>query len=460
LGSFYPAGDFYVNDPNPVTDGFFVEAMLFNTVNPETGAMSQNYKWTGSFNDPNVRLGVGQGAAVWIDKAGTDYDYHTAETFHFPKDDPFYYLYNAEGQIIEQRPDLDRSQNYRFIYEPADAHDVGLAGSSTAPNEPVLVGNPFMSHLDFDLFFANNSTHIEDEYKLAYGVATSNGKVSDFATYKKIGDVIVSNGDLDEWIAPMQSFMVVSKSGSSALKANITQTGVKPGASLRGAERPEKMMRISAERDDQRSSALLLHLDGASSGFVPAEDSRKLFSSNLLEPVMVYTRSSDGYALDINSIGDYFENPVALGVRTSVKGPILLSFEGVEDFRNEATPYLVDVTLNTTTNLLQCNDYMFIKEEDSLYVDNRFYVRFLPAGTEITALAPASFSVVNPSPLTVRILSTETPQRVRIWDISGNILIDRENPQLSDTYHVNKPGVYIVRITSEHGSEVKKTIIR
>jgi hypothetical protein len=133
----------------------------------------------------------------------------------------------------------------------------------------------------------------------------------------------------------------------------------------------------------------------------------------------------------------------------------------MEDFRNEVTPYLVDVTLNTTTNLLQCSDYFFIKEEDSLYVDNRFYLRFLPAGTEITAPTPASFfSVVNPSPLTLRILSAEAVKHVRIWDVSGNILIDKKNPQPSDTYLVNEPGIYLVRVTSEQGSEVKKTIIR
>jgi hypothetical protein len=479
LHNLYPAGDFYVSDPNPVTDGFFVETMLFNVPNPETNLHTQGVEWTGSFNDSNRELRAGEGAAIWIDEKGTGYDDHDPQTFHFPKHDTFYYLYDPYGTPVGRRPDLDRTKKGRFIYEPLVNGEVQLVASppGNAGSNYILVGNPFMAHLDFEKFHERNAGEIDDEYKIAIGAepegSPNEGKVRDFNTVKKVGTVYVSTdsydlpiADLGSLIPPMQSFIVAAVNGKISsqlnLVANIEEhTTVKTGVTLRSAaESPMRKLSITASRDDRKSNALLLHFDRASSEYVSKEDSRKLFSNSLRKAVLVYTRSSDGYALDINSIGD-LDKPIALGIHTSEKGPVLLSFDGMEDFRDEVIPVLYDAMLNTTTNLLQDNNYMFTKEEESLYVDNRFYIHFLPAGTEITAPVPAFlFSVVNPLPLTVRILSAEKPKHVRIWDIRGNILIDSANPQGSDTYHVNKPGIYIVRVTSEHGSEVKKTIIR
>ena len=50
-----------------------------------------------------------------------------------------------------------------------------------------------------------------------------------------------------------------------------------------------------------------------------------------LTAMAVYTRSSDGYALDINLFGDCSQL-IPLGIRTSETGTIDLQFEGVENF--------------------------------------------------------------------------------------------------------------------------------
>jgi hypothetical protein len=476
-------GDFYEKSPNPFYDGFdgkglFVEPMYFNVKNPQTGKKTASFEWTGTFNGADSLLRAGQGLALWAGDASPLYTHHQDVLFRFPKSDTYYKYYNTNGtETGRVTPTLNRTNKNRFIYEPtinkttgATYGDVPLYTSPVAnPGEPILVGNPFMAHLKFNEFVALNSADIEYEYKLAYGVAPSgdltDGKVSDFVTYKQVGSTYITTDDSESSefndIAPMQSFIVISKNGAPHLKANIKQTETVAGVKLRSASStstPDYLLEISSEQNQQPTSkALLLYMENASNDYVPAEDSYKLFPENSLAHVLVYLRSSDGYALDINSIGS-LEQAIPLGIRTNQKGVIRLKFEGTDKFLDKANVFLHDTKENKVINMSLYKEYTFNKEEDDLYLENRFYITFNNASpTDIKGLESASVSIQVTKKHTFQILSHNGNSlgRIQIMDIQGHCLLSEDVKSSSYTYQVKTPGMYIIRV----GSAVKKVII-
>ncbi|MDR0865311.1 MAG: T9SS type A sorting domain-containing protein, partial [Candidatus Symbiothrix sp.] len=246
----------------------------------------------------------------------------------------------------------------------------------------------------------------------------------------------------------------------------IKQTETVAGVKLRSASStntPDYLLEITSEQNQQPTSkALLLYIDNASNDYVPAEDSYKLFSENSLAHVLVYLRSSDGYALDINSIGN-LEQAIPLGIRTNQKGQIRLKFEGTDKFLDKANVFLHDTKANKVTNMSLYKEYTFNKDEDDLYLENRFYITFNNGSpTGIKGLESASVSIQNPAPQTLQILSNaDNPLgHVQITDLQGKILVSKDVQATSYIYPVKIPGLYIVRVTRKESVEVKKVIIK
>jgi hypothetical protein len=472
LRNFYP-GDIYVSNPNPVQDGYFVETMLFNANNPQTGEY-HSYTWSGRFNNPDVALQAGEGMAVWIDRHGTGYTDHPLATFSFPKSDPFYYYYNYGGNPYAQTPNLERTYSGRFIYESViDAsNNVSLTGSPCSATEsPVLVGNPFPAHLDMNQFLTDNAD-IYDGYKLASGVNIgADGKMNDMVSYKKIGGAWYTTSPTDEditpatqMIAPMQSFIVISKVTNPVIKANAeNHTALSPGNTLRSATLPQpgKALGITATRDNHKSRALLLQFPNSTDAYSPEEDSYRLFPESTLASLSVYTRSSDGYALDINSVQD-LNRSVPLCLRTSEKGQITLSFSNAENFAATSPLYLHDLKLNRCIDLHQQSEYIFDKDDNSLYLEDRFVLSSVASPTGINQTDAGRIIIQQTADGAIHILSnTEASLRdLSITDVQGRILAKETNAAIPYIYKVATPGVYIVRVSGEQGTVTKKIIIK
>jgi hypothetical protein len=476
-------GDFYEVSPNPFYDGFdnsglFVEPMFFNVANPQTGFQTASFKWTGTFNGADSLLQAGQGLALWAGDSSPDYAHQQDVLFRFPKTDTYYKYYYTDGtESGRVTSTLERIYKNRFIYEPTINKTAGANYGNvplyfkpaTGTGESILVGNPFMAHLKFDKFVELNDLDIENEYKLAYGLSPIDGKVTDFVTYKVVNGTFITTDEnaLEEfnYIPPMQSFIVISKRAipQNQLKANITETRTLSGPNnkLRSASSTntlDYLLEITTEQNQQPTSkALLLYMNNASNAYIPAEDSYKLFSEDSKAHVLVYLRSSDGYALDINSIGN-LEQAVPLGIRTNQKGQIRLKFEGTDKFLDKANIFLHDTKANKVTNMSLYKEYTFNKDEDDLYLENRFYITFNNGSpTGIKGLESASVSIQMPEKRTVQILSNNGNSlgRVQITDVQGRNLVSEDVKSSSYTYQVKTPGMYIIRV----GSDVKKAII-
>ncbi|MDR0798288.1 MAG: FG-GAP-like repeat-containing protein [Dysgonamonadaceae bacterium] len=489
-------GDYYVTNPNPITDGFIYDPMFFNRPNPQT-SQTATYAWTGRFNTSDISLAAGQGMAIWYNKIGTEYTNHDAVTVHFPKNDTRYYYYRLNGTIDPNKAPtgtLTRTNRHRFIYEPlAASGNVTLATSACpAANQPLLAGNPFMAHLDMNTFLTANNTQIWQGYKLASGVGGSDGVMNNFVSYLKVGETWYNTDPTTALtsaprVAPMQSVILVSKVANPTVVANIKQTVTSTLASemLRSAGVSEDpvihSLQIMASRGEELSKAIVLYRTDADNTYNPDEDSYQLFLDKesaiaanqeaydngefacpecMDEPLVVYTRSSDGYALDINSIGS-LDEVVPLAIRTSLTGEITLAFEGFNDFDRRKV-LLHDTKAPAVIDLTMQSSYTFDKNENDTYLEGRFYLSFYNAPTGFTTPEQGNVTV-NGSNRSIEIVSKDgSPLRtVKITDAQGRTLINEVHLSTAAIrYPVTTSGIYIVKVSDDRGSIVRKIVVR
>lgn len=465
-------GDVYATEPNPFQDGLLMEMMYFNEDNPENGKRYGN--WSGRFNNADIEYLPGQGFALWVNDMDAEYDEQIPVTMRFPKKDENYKYYNKNtGKPTgDATGTLDRTNTGRFIYEGTidESGNVVLSTSeASADGDLVFVGNPFMAHLDFDKFATRNTSEIYDEYKLAYGLSTADGVMNDFSTYKKIGGTYFTNDPVDAslsgLIAPMQSFIVVSRKADPTIVANATETVAATAGSLPTLRSTDNNMypvalEISAQKAGEFSKTLLLHFAGASNSYRPEEDSYKVFSPYAKSPLVVYTRSTDGIALDINSI-ESFDSPVALCFATTQTGEITFTFDGFEEFAEYADVYLHDTYAEALINLTERIEYRFTKTGSEQFVEDRFSLLFVPKTVNMDKVAFGDVKVFNEASGMVQVVSANDIQSVQVFDMQGRTI--NAMPQVNDkvcSFSLNKQGVYLVQVISGNKRSTHKVIVK
>jgi len=465
-------GDYYIREQNPYRDERMYEPMFFNVTNPQT-LETPVVAWTGRFHNADLLLAAGQGMAIWYDKTDEGYTYHDPVTSSFPKPDIYYGYYAPDGHAEYYTGALNRDGCNRFIYEPLSSDGtvpLSLGGQPGTRDVPLLIGNPFMSHLDMERFLSDNDSQLYGGYKLASGVASVDGKMNNFISYQRSGeswfstDPDVQDLDAARYTAPMQSFIVVPKTDNPDIRAHVEAMTTLPSGALRSGESTSdgiKVLDILAVRGEERSRALVLYPDDASDAFDPGEDSYRLFPDGNEIPLLVYTRSADGYALDINSMKT-FETRVPLGIRSSLPGTVTLIFSETAALGESADVYLYDMKEDRYLDLSEQNEYTFTKQpEDPLYLEDRFRLYLEPKAMGISDVY-SSLSVTS-SGGSVEIVSEDgSPLRnIRITDVQGRILSEESNfPQSRYRFRTPGAGLYIVRVANEHSAVTKKIMVR
>lgn len=455
LQRFYP-GDYYISDPNPfkdknaTKDSTFVYTYLWSRTNPETAEYIDG-NWTGSFNNPEIPITAGMGLGVWVDDL-QPIGIHQPDTFNFPKHDEIYTMYDRFGNPYGTRTTPRDAKEHFFIYEPVlnkSTGDITLDASATGVGKQVLVGNPFMSHLDFDTFYSMNSSEIMNYYR----IMDENGN---FITYT-VGGTGTGTPPLSRYIAPMQSFLVTSKTGFSQLYANVEMVTTRPGDKLRSTsdEDEYQILGIEISRGNKVNKSLLVMNSLSSNLYESDKDVMKAFVKNDTEPISVYTFSSDGMLLDINQINDPENLLVPIGIRTSVPGNFRLNFAGLSHFLPEYDIYLNEISggnIINRFNLREGSMYEFDKNDSETFMNDRFYLSFTDSGTGIPSSLAASSGLAAISVNgTLRVFTTDGGmlQQVNLYDLCGRLITSKSGlnmPSIEIPLQNNQ--IYIVRATS------------
>jgi hypothetical protein len=399
LRDFY-SGDIYVNNPNPFYDynlddsqlGMFIYTHLFSQTDPQIGYYTEG-GWGRTFNTPNYSFASGQGVGVWIDDLEPNRAIHNAVAFHFPKDDAGYFIYKADGSL-ENGPHLTpRTNSHRFIFEDAiDAfNNVKLSPEATSAGKSILVGNPFMAHLDFNAFYdytANNSL-IENYYR----VINADGN---YSTYRRDG-VTTGSPVLTNLIAPMQSFIVEARSvfPSRTLVANSSMSGPGSGKLRSAAENriaTPKHLRVSVGDTKIRGYAALVYDEtlGATTAYDADADVYKVLKAGAKAIPNVYFITSDDRYMDIKTLSNLQDVTLRIGICGTQTGNLSLGFERIWEFYDDHAVYLIDKELNKTVDVRISPRYNFVKSTADTFLNDRFELQFVKKDTGIDNVkAPA-----------------------------------------------------------------------
>jgi hypothetical protein len=397
LKDLYP-GDIYVSDKNPYLDAVYVYTKLFSKANPQTGYLAAD--WTGNFITPVIPVTAGDGMRVWVDdhQAATVHDPYS---FAFPKWDAQHHIYGAANQGIYATYNVpSRADNGRFIFDGLPNASTknftvstpGASGTGVPANSLWLVGNPFMAHIDFAKFYAANSTKIKNHFR----IMTSSGS---YEYYNTLGNT------LNQYIAPMQSFIVEAQTAFSSLTFNANMTVTRTGSDrkLRAAAAGEPIPTLSitladpADRTKALSQIFIVALPGGSNAL--DDDDLRLMTNVYVnpedEPAALFSKSIEETpsllsvnCLDGNNLKDL---DIPLGLRGAKAGAISLLIQGQTFFADGYELNLFDRYENKRYNLRGQTWFTFDNLTATEQLDDRFVIETgLRSGNGIDSPSPAA----------------------------------------------------------------------
>ncbi len=409
------SGDYFENNSvkrqDPIT-----YMMKYNMVNPQTGILptdEQQVGFSGTFNSLFEQLVPGMGYAVWAydGEADDDTDPHpeNIQYYHFPKDSLEYTLYTYEGVPAGKATigSDGRDKKGRLGYEELNPNSSGDffidVVQSNESDTKALIGNPFMSHLNFSAFASVNNN------LPGYYIWTGNS----FDTFD-FSD--------NEPIPPMQSFFIPKSSGPLSVHFNLNMSMV-AGNELR-SEQPGPAIKIEVIRDGQYQSNVKLKWDPeVTNAYHPEKDMWTLFSASETHPAVIYSLL-DGKAASIRTLKNLSE-PVELGIRTTLKGHLDFRISGMESLAPGYHVFLEDRLDGTIHNLNNASVFSFDNQTGN--IRGRFFLRIENTNTGINQPLVADVRVFSDQGKLIVSSDSDDPVRsVKIFDLQGRILHKQE----------------------------------
>ncbi len=408
------------------------------------------------------------------DSTDIQFTYHNEDgdpigtPFYLPRENGFN-NYDWEENTI---PDLDN--RFRFIFEK-DMDSTGTLYVPVESGRTIMIGNPFMSHIDFDQFYEDNQSYIYDYYRVWDDdrFYTYMGDSNDIPNTPWLGlenlQPSVNHPDsiVNKYIAPMQSFFLDVKEGDSIrLKftpAASTAVGYNVSRLKAATGEPADLLRLSLKAGEKSSVAFVALAQGASEGYKAGEDIFKLFSP-MADVPEIYT-VADKTAIEINvtdiGAGDML---IPVGIKTAQTGTMNLEITGAGNVQSGKEIYLIDREKNKKYDLRSSQAAIsFEKESADNHLEGRFYLSFeavggTPTGSEEQPdAADAILVFVNDGYVTVS--SSEEITGLKLYDPSGKMIYSRTGSgKYIEKFAIPQSGVSILTIQTVDRIENRKII--
>lgn len=435
---------------------------FFQMVNPDyPQSIAKENAFTATFGSVGTELPLGTAFTAKVTNLNTD------ATFTFPQSATAYT--DDKGNTATG---LSRTNAGRFITDGAINTATGVLELPVNGNNSykmIHVPNPFMAYLDINKFLQENSSALENSYKLWDGDINSN-YISVIASGEdEANRLIVDDSKIPastvSFVPPLKSFFVMKKSASTNVQKlritadMLTTSPATPPYTLRSAETEQNILRIRASQNGNENMTVLLNKEGAVPAYKGDEDSYKLF--NDASPIAVYTLSPAKDALAINASGD-FSSDVRLGVRLRQPGTVKLDFSGVNQFGHNV--YLIDhalkdklIALNATPTYTFTTDASPVNGQ-KVELNERFSLHFEANATGLEEINDFGVKVyANNGRIYVESFN-EPMSRLDVFKISGELIY--ASHKSSDSYKVRASAnqVYLVKIKIGEKIKVIKVI--
>lgn len=456
-------------DPNPST--------VPGPIYPEGGLTPKIYEvvqsnWSREYNDVNVPYALGKGFYASVEAKNAQ-GLNGNVLVRLPKADKSY-SYEPLTKAMTEAPTLAARINSGKLADK-EAIEVVLADANTANDwwnmdngtvraiadgdgKHFLLGNPYMYPLDIARFLKENETILAQKYwtltkeGLVVGtpdVAWEGGNITDVTS--------------EAVIAPMQAFFVELKDAAQT-KAEGTTTDADlkivhfdpsmmqgepetASSSLRTATAKNPVLRLTAERDAYRSTALLTRQDDATNSYEADKDAVILLDTELEEIPQVYTIAGTR-AVGVNVARRIDQIP--LGVYAGEgKGEVTLTIEGIGDWAE--TLYLYDAVTRKSTEL--SGDTYTLRLDGSSH--GRYFLSAgSPTGNEGVDNVE-SISVYSAVSGRVVASAGEALKRIQVFTPMGRLV--RTLYPARPTYTFDLPaGIYIIRAEIAHDQKTVK----
>ena len=482
--------------------------MYFNVksnVNPDGRVGYRISSFSAPFANLEERVGPEKGFALWVNGKDEQYSYPdqnflTGTPYKFPRrlpdgNDVTYSYHDAKtgewlypsGALsrgaVASIPDsltwvsnhnsltqAQKDNRYRFVFEDNYVNgQITVAINAAATN---IIGNPFMSYLNFDKFYSDNKTKIYGYYRIWDGVKFYS-YISDGGTESWSGltglSTDISPSATSRYIAPMQSFFVESKPGAESLlfkPENVTSGGVSTAAVLRSSSQDlSNIIRLNLKLSNDESQVIVALRSGASGSFKKGEDIEKLFApgDQLAE---LYTLTTDLSPSEINLIGvDAESQDVEIGIKTIKTGLGTLSFSGMDKVDSYSNIKLIDKVLNKEYDLRKVESVSFEKSSTE-NLEKRFYLRVSGKPTsgigEDIISSESSISLKKDGDK-YRVESTgDLIQNVSVYDILGRLIKEKARVESLDVEVGGQTlgkGVYLIKVRTATAESTFKIAI-
>lgn len=314
----------------------------------------------------------------------------------------------------------------------------------------VLIGNPYMSALDFDAFYNENSARIKKVYHIY------KGRNDGYHTYGTEGITEETTGD--PYLAPMQSFLIeIAADGNLDLIFDATAmatTNAETKLRKQPAPRPNHLT-ITASNPYGDVSTYIRQATGASDAFCTQDFSKLIDMPGNLPEIYTLVNTTEGKsrALLQNSI---LSNRliIPMGFTSTYRGDISLSMKGMDNY--DAIIHFIDAEDNIETDITGLPDFTYTFTHsptgDNHTVEGRFTIRLTPDPvTEVNNNTDATTEATLYGNDLIVITSDNNPiKRVELYDIRGSLL-SKTQTQPGISYCkieniVHQTGVYIVRV--------------
>ncbi|MDL2243867.1 hypothetical protein LJB84_03405, partial [Bacteroidales bacterium OttesenSCG-928-J19] len=276
----------------------------------------------------------------------------------------YYFFYNLAGLPKDpSQPDvIERGEEaYRFVFEnelskaPENGYILPL---DNIDSDIIMVGNPFISSLDFSIFSRDNNN--VDGYLLFSETEDS----PQFTTWSLTAGSEEEQGSL---IAPLQAFFI-TKGARTSLTFNYEQSVIRSGD-----------MQLKSSTNSMKDDVIYLKATDSkgryTSGLTLSWQDVDVENMSLVRPEQatapsIYAIDAQGNYNIIQFEGGYTERTVPIDIAYSGKDPVEISVRNTDRLQVKEL-YLVDKYLNKEIDLLENNNYSFIPVEGII---NRFEI--------------------------------------------------------------------------------------
>lgn len=295
------------------------------------------------FNSLSTEYLPGHGVSVRAGEIGNKNSYR----LRLPKSHGQYQYFYANGQGTGQFISLNRNESLIGKLNTEDYYQIEVTDKSA-----VLVGNPYIARLDIGKFIEiNNLQYLR--------IADENG----FITYTYENNTLVSTGgqSLPAYLVPAQAVLIEGATSIIITRDMLCDGNIQ-------TSQPDNVLAITAFKEGQSSTCLLVKSNIASDAFIKDEDIVKVIQDIDKRKINVFT-VNDGYATEVQRMNKI--NRVPLGLMTDTRGSVTLKINNKNGFWNGWQ--LVDKDDNKSYDIIKGENV--IELHNVVTSDNRIYLQ-------------------------------------------------------------------------------------